>query len=109
MKAIERCRELCAKEEAKLKEKYHEAQMNYQDTGISRYYNQMCKYEDALEELEKFINGADIAKADAKRYKRMYEELSDSLYYIRTMMNNLTDEDFTSPRVAEILNQLARL
>lgn len=109
MKVIEKCKELCAKELEKLNVQYDEALMNYQDTGYDRYYNKMGKVEKEIEELEAFINGDAIAKGEAARYKRMYKELTDNLFYVNKMLDNLTDDDFTSPRVNQIIDQLQKM
>lgn len=109
MKVIDKCKELCQKELDKLNNAYDEALMNYQDTGYDRYYNKMGKVEEQIEELTKFIDGDAIAKSEASRYKRMYKEIKDNLYFINAMLDNLTDDDFTSPRVNQIIDQLQKM
>lgn len=109
MKVIEKCKAMCEKEIARLKEEYDEAQGNYGDTGYDRYYKKMCKTEDAIEELEKFLYGDAMAKDKARRYENMYNELKEGLYFVNKMIDNLTDDDFTSPRVNEIINHLQRM
>ena len=109
MKVIEKCNDICQKELNKLNEAYDEALMNYQDTGYDRYYNKMGKIENQIEELEKFINGDSIAKDEARRYKKMYGEIKDALFYVNKMIDNLTDEDFTSPRVNSIIDYLQKM
>lgn len=109
MKVIDKCKELCAKELEKLNNQYDEALMNYQDTGYDRYYNKMGRVEQQIEELTKFIEGDAIAKSEANRYKRMYQEIKDILFYINSMIDNLTDDDFTSPGVNQIIDQLQKM
>lgn len=105
-KTIDKCKSICFKEIEKLGAKREEAEGNYRDTGYGRYYNKMIECDETIEELENFINGH---VEEANRYKRLYHELNDRLFFVRKMVNNLTDDDFTSPRVNEILKEVARL
>lgn len=69
----------------------------------------MYKDQEELEEIEGWLFRDDIAKEEATRYKRMYNDLVDSLYVIKSLTRNITDDDITSLRVQELIKHLKNL
>lgn len=99
----ERVDKILDAERTKLKEKYHEAEGNYRDTGYDRYYNMMTRAEDELEALETYRNSKlIIAQADSKnrRYRKVVDE------YLRSLMAYATDHTGVDRPVEETVRAL---
>ena len=78
----ERVNKILDAEQARLKEKYREAEGSYRDTGYDRYYKMMNRCEQELEDLYAFRNSKIvIAENESKlrRYRKVVNEYFKSL------------------------------
>lgn len=78
----ERVNKILDAEQARLNEKYRDAEGCYRDTGYDRYYNMMNRCEKELEDLYAFRNSKImIAENESKlrRYRKVINEYFKSL------------------------------
>ena len=73
---------------SELEEKEHEAFLNYQDTGYTKYENQRYKYEHEAEEISRFL----YAQENAEDYKRKLREYQNFIEGLKKKIENLEEE-----------------
>lgn len=106
---IQKCKDLCYKQKEKFVNEFLESEGNYRDTGYDRYYNKMEKLKDEINKLECFVDSTSIWRDQAMSYKRQLEKDEMTMMQIKSLINQLTDEDFTSPRISELIEKFRRL
>lgn len=90
---------------SKLKAEYHEAEYNYRDSGYDRYWNKMTGLERQLEGLESLLE-----RLRGRTEKVCKDEAQDEkIKKLKEMSDSLTDDDFTSPKMVEIIGQIRKL
>ena len=108
-KTIERCKEICHKQISKFEEEYLEAEGNYRDLGYDRYYNKMERLKDEINKLECFADSVSVWRDAAMTYKHQIDKNELTMMQIKSLIKQLTDDDFTSPRIAELIEKFRRL
>lgn len=99
-KTIKKCHDIIDRRLSLLREIYHEAKRSYQDTGYDRYYKAMEKIDEEIDELEIFKEcGQPVIQHLEQENQRLREKMSR----LREMYSEITEDDFTSPRVDSLL------
>ena len=88
-KAIARAQTILQKKQADLIDKLREAEINYNDTGYERYYNQKERIEAQIDQLDTYIKAQRYLKEADKEAKGYKDLIRDHETFLRDYMERL--------------------
>ena len=88
-KAIARAQTILQKKQGDLIDKLREAEINYNDTGYERYYNQKERIEAQIDQLDTYIKAQRYLKEADKEAKGYKDLIRDHETFLRDYMERL--------------------
>lgn len=88
-KAIARAQTILQKKQGDLIDKLREAEINYNDTGYERYYNQKERIEAQIDQLDTYIKAQRYLKEANKEAKGYKDLIRDHETFLRDYMERL--------------------
>ena len=88
-KAIARAQTILQKKQGDLIDKLREAEINYNDTGYERYYNQKERIEAQIDQLDTYIKAQRYLKEADKEAKGYKDLIRDHETFLRDYMGRL--------------------
>ena len=88
-KAIARAQTILQKKQGDLIDKLREAEINYNDTGYERYYNQKERIEAQIDQLDTYIKAQRYLKEADKEVKGYKDLIRDHETFLRDYMERL--------------------
>lgn len=93
-----------------LRNEYDEARRDYADSGYDRYWNRMNRLSTEIEKLEGLLYHLHgTMSPEELRSKKEEKELRGGLAELKRLRMELTDDDFTTPKVNAILKKIDRM
>ena len=88
-KAIARAQTILQKKQGDLIDKLREAEINYNDTGYERYYNQKERIEAQIDQLDTYIKAQRYLKEADKEAKEYKDLIKEHETFLRDYMERL--------------------